>query len=109
MKVALLSACLFVLGLATTGAPAWTTTTPTHPAAQAEQSTKSIAGTVSSIGSDGRSFELMVEQSSGKQTMQFVLDQNSQIQGKVTVGTAVKVEYVAMASQNVVKIVTAQA
>ena len=43
-----------------------------------------------------------------KQTVQFVVDKDTQVQGQVTVGTPVTVEYVAMADQNVAKNITAQ-
>jgi hypothetical protein len=60
---------------------------------QADQS-KSAAGKVSDIGSDKRSFSLAVVDASGKpRAMQFVVDGNTQVQGTVTVGTDVTVQY----------------
>jgi len=49
-----------------------------------------------------------VKQGADKQTLQFVLDQNTQVQGNVKVGTPVTVEYVAMNDHNVAKSITAQ-
>lgn len=57
-----------------------------------QQSTDSMtaSGKVSSIGSDHKSFSLEV---SGGTTMQFVLDQNTQVQGRVSTGTTATVSY----------------
>ena len=59
---------------------------------QAEPATKSVAGKVTSIGNGGTSFALEVEGSS-KQTMQFVVNKSTQVQGQVKVGTLVAVDY----------------
>jgi hypothetical protein len=59
---------------------------------QSEPSTKSVAGKVTSIGSSGTSFAVEVEGSS-KQTMQFVVNGSTQVQGQVKVGTMVAVDY----------------
>jgi hypothetical protein len=59
---------------------------------QAEPATKSVAGKVMSIGSSGTSFAVEVEGSS-KQTMQFVVNGSTQVQGQVKVGTMVAVDY----------------
>jgi hypothetical protein len=75
---------------------------------QSQQATKSVAGTVSSIGNGGHSFALAVNQGDTQQTVQFVVDKDTQVQGQVKVGTAVMVEYVAMADQNVAKNITVQ-
>ena len=50
----------------------------------------SATGKVSAIGSDHKSFTL---QTSGGDTMQFVLDQNTQVQGRVGTGTTATVQY----------------
>jgi uncharacterized protein YggE len=50
----------------------------------------SATGKVSAIGSDHKSFSLEV---SGGNTMQFVLDQNTQVQGRVSIGTTATVQY----------------
>jgi hypothetical protein len=59
---------------------------------QSEPTTKSVAGKVTSIGNSGTSFAVEVEGSS-KQTMQFVVNKNTQMQGHVKVGTLVAVDY----------------
>jgi uncharacterized lipoprotein NlpE involved in copper resistance len=57
-----------------------------------EHAAKSVAGKVTSIGNSGTSFAVEVEGSS-KQTIQFVVDKNTQVQGQVKVGTLVAVDY----------------
>jgi hypothetical protein len=59
---------------------------------QTEPATKSIAGKVTSIGNSGTSFAVEVEGAT-KQTMQFVVNKNTQVQGHVKVGTLVAVDY----------------
>jgi hypothetical protein len=59
---------------------------------QSEPATKSVAGKVTSIGNSGASFAVEVEGSS-KDTMQFIVNKNTQVQGQVKVGTLVAVEY----------------
>jgi hypothetical protein len=51
---------------------------------------QTVSGKVSSIGSDHKSF--LLEVSSGN-TMQFVLDNNTQVQGRVSTGTNATVSY----------------
>jgi hypothetical protein len=69
---------------------------------QTQQSTKSVAGKVAAIGSGGTSFTLEVtgggsdKDSSGKNTLDFVVNKNTQVKGQVKQGTAVTVEYQAM-------------
>jgi len=63
---------------------------------------------VTSIGNDGRSFALEVEQDGQKQTMQFVLDKAAKVQGRVTVGTPVTVEYAMDGGQNLALTITGQ-
>ena len=110
MRKLLLSASLSFIGLMLAGASARTQPVLTAPqlGQRAPQATRSVAGTVSSIGNGGRSFALEVNQGGTKQTVQFVVDKDTQVQGQVTVGTPVTVEYVAMADQNVAKNITAQ-
>jgi len=78
---------------------------------QTQQPTKSISGKVAAIGSEGRSFTLEVSGASTAQgTMEFVVDDNTQVQGRVKQGTAVTVEYMVMESgKNLAVIVTANA
>ena len=75
------------------------------------QASKTITGTIAAIGTGGRSFTLQVAGGkSDSQTMNFVLDENTQVQGKVKVGTPVSVEYQAMAEgQNLAISITVQA
>jgi hypothetical protein len=51
---------------------------------------QTVSGKVSSIGSDHKSF--LLEVSSGN-TMQFVLDNNTQVEGRVSTGTNATVSY----------------
>jgi hypothetical protein len=61
---------------------------------QTQQATKTVLGKVASIGDHGKSFVLEVDNGNGpKQNMQFVLDKNTQVEGHVTTGTMVLVEY----------------
>lgn len=64
---------------------------------QSQEATKSISGKVASIGSGGTSFTLEVTGGgSDKNTMDFLVDKNTQVKGQVRQGTAVTVEYQAM-------------
>lgn len=60
---------------------------------QSQQAAKSVSGKVTSIGDDRRSFVVEVDNGGAKQNMQFVLDKNSQVEGRVTTGSMVLVEY----------------
>lgn len=60
---------------------------------QSQQAAKSVSGKVTSIGDDRRSFVVEVDNGGTKQNMQFVLDKNSQVEGRVTTGSMVLVEY----------------
>jgi hypothetical protein len=62
---------------------------------QSQQATKSVSGKVASIGENGKSFVVEVDNKGGgaKQNMQFVVDKNTQVEGHVTAGTMVLVEY----------------
>ncbi|MGB7435357.1 MAG: DUF5666 domain-containing protein [Candidatus Acidiferrum sp.] len=60
---------------------------------QSQQATKSVTGKVTGIGDQGHSFTVESDSSTNKQTMQFVVDKNTQVQGQVKVGTPVQVEY----------------
>jgi hypothetical protein len=78
---------------------------------QTQQSTKSISGKVATIGSQGRSFTLEVSgESTAQSTMEFVVDDNTQVQGHVKQGTPVTVEYLVTESgKNLAVNVTANA
>jgi hypothetical protein len=110
MRKFLLSASLFSAGVMLAGASARTQpiAAPQSNEQQTEKATKSVSGTVVSIGDKGRSFAVEVNDGDKKQTVQFVVDQETQVQGQVKVGTPVKVEYVAKADQNVARTVTPQ-
>jgi hypothetical protein len=76
---------------------------------QQSQATKSVSGKVASIGDNGKSFVVEVNNGSSKQNMQFVVDKNTQVQGHVTAGTMVLVEYQPMdGGQNLCVKVSAQ-
>jgi hypothetical protein len=103
MRKLLLS--LSLAGLMLTGASTWAHATVDQ---SQQQSTRTVAGKVTSIGNNGHSFGLEVNQGSSKSTMQFVVDKNAKIVGAVRVGTAVTVEYALEQGQNVALTVTAQ-
>jgi hypothetical protein len=54
---------------------------------------QSVTGTVTSIGNDAKSFSMDVDQAGDTKTLQFVVNESTQIQGQVGVGTSVTVEY----------------
>jgi hypothetical protein len=78
---------------------------------QTQQPTKSVSGKVAAIGSGGRSFTLELSgQSTAPSTMEFVVDDNTQVQGHVKQGTPVTVEYLVMESgKNLAVSITANA
>src|SRR5438270_14028188 len=57
------------------------------------EQTKSTSGKVTDIASDKKSFTIEVSDGNAKHAMQFVLDGNTQVQGKVSVGTEATVEF----------------
>ena len=59
---------------------------------QTAPATKSVSGKVSSISDSGTAFTLAIE-GNDKQTMEFVLNQHTQVQGPVKIGSRVAVEY----------------
>jgi hypothetical protein len=76
---------------------------------QTENSTQKVTGKVTSIGNGGHSFALEVNEGNDKQTMQFMVDKNAKVQGKVGVGTDVTVEYTPMeGGQNLALSITPQ-
>ena len=99
MKKFLVSASLAGL-LLLAGVSSWTRSISAQSEPAQPKATKLIAGKVTSIGNDGHSFGLEVDQNGQKQTMQFVVDKNATVQGKVTVGTPVTVEYAMEGGQN---------
>jgi hypothetical protein len=61
---------------------------------QAEQA-KSVSGKVASIASDKKSITLEVDSGNDKHTMQFALNQNTQVTGRVSTGSIATVQYLA--------------
>jgi hypothetical protein len=78
---------------------------------QTQHPTKSVSGKVAAIGSQGRSFTLEISgESTAQGTMEFVVDDNTQVQGHVKQGTPVTVEYLVIESgKNLAVTVTANA
>ena len=86
--------CASLGGMLLVSVPAMSHTSAQNQAGkQSQQAAKSVSGKVTSIGDDRRSFVLEVDNGGTKQNMQFVLDKNSQVEGRVTTGTMVLVEY----------------
>ena len=65
---------------------------PREQQQQPQQTTKSINGKITEIGDQGHSFTLDTV-AGDKQTLKFVVDKNTQVQGQVKVGTMVAVDY----------------
>jgi aspartyl/asparaginyl-tRNA synthetase len=84
---------LALVGFLTAVVPAMAHKTSTQQSQGKQQATKSVTGKVASIGDQGKSFALEVNDGSSKKTMNFVVDKNTQVQGRVTEGTIVAVEY----------------
>jgi aspartyl/asparaginyl-tRNA synthetase len=84
--------CLSLVGFLTAVVPAMAHKATTQDEGK-QQATKSVTGKVASIGDQGKSFALEVNDGSSKKTMNFVVDKNTQVQGRVTEGTIVAVEY----------------
>jgi hypothetical protein len=64
----------------------------TQPKRQNEQA-KSVNGKVTNIASDKKSFTIEVNDGNAKRNMEFTLDANTQVQGRVSVGTDATVEF----------------
>jgi len=60
---------------------------------QRNDQNKTTSGKVTDIAGDKKSFTLEISDGNAKHTMQFVLDGNTQVQGKVSVGTDATVEF----------------
>lgn len=84
--------CLSLVGFLTAGVPAIAHKTPTQNQS-GKEATKSVTGKVASIGNQGKTFALEVNDGTNKHTMNFVVDKNTQVEGRVTEGTIVAVEY----------------
>ena len=84
---------LSLVGFLTAVVPAMAHKTSTQESQGKQQATKSITGKVASIGDQGKSFALEVNDGSSNRTTSFVVDKTTQVQGRVTEGTIVAVEY----------------
>jgi len=74
-----------------------------------QQATKSVSGKVTGIGNQGKSFTVEVGNGDSKQTLEFVVDGQTKVEGHVTTGTMVVVEYQSMdGGQNLCVRVSAQ-
>ena len=62
-------------------------------AQQQNEQSKSASGTVTAIGADKKSFSMDVNDRDTTNNMQFVIDTNTQVQGRVGVGTKATVQY----------------
>ena len=68
----------------------------TPPAAQSgsqSAQSKSVTGKVTSIGNDKKSLSVEVGDGNSKQSMTFLIDDNTQVQGRVHVGTTANIQY----------------
>lgn len=72
---------------------------PSHAASaqsqaqQQNEQSKTASGTVTAIGADKKSFSMDVNDQNSTKPMQFVIDNNTQVQGRVGVGTKANVQY----------------
>ena len=64
-----------------------------QPKQRSNEQAKQANGKVTDIASDKKSFTLEVNDGSSKKTIQFQLDGNTQVQGRVGVGSEATVEY----------------
>jgi len=80
---------LLVSGIALHARPAQQQSQPK----QRNEQTKTAQGKVTDIAGDKKSFTIEVNDGNTKHTMQFVLDGNTQVQGKVSVGTDATIEF----------------
>ena len=96
-------ASLLILGIGSRANSANPNSGQAQSEKQTQQPTKSVAGKVAAIGSGGTSFTLEVtgggsDKGASGNTLDFVVDKNTQVKGQVKQGTAVTVEYQAMAN-----------
>jgi len=73
-------------------APGFTARQQSQSEQQAEQ-TKSVSGRVASIASDKKSITLEVNNGNDKHTMQFIVNQNTQVTARVSTGSLATVQY----------------
>ena len=82
-------ACLLLLGVSPRAGPA---SLQSQSKQQTDQA-KSVSGKVTSIGNDKTTFSMEVNGGDSKGTIQFVVDKNTQVEGRVSVGTDAVVQY----------------
>lgn len=100
---------LLTLGIGASLRPANAQYGKQEPDKQEQKAAKTVSGKVASIGNGGHSFSLTVD-GDNKNTMNFVVDKNTQVNGQVREGTAVTVQYQAMENgQNLATSITANA
>jgi hypothetical protein len=85
---------LLILGLSAPAYPVSAQSQSNQQNQQQSTNAKTATGKVTAIGSDHKSFSMAVSDSNGQpHTMQFVLDNNTQVQGRVGTGTTAIVQY----------------
>ena len=92
IRKCLLSASLGALLILGVSTQAHTAVQQSQSGQQADQA-KQVNGKVSAIASDKRSFSMDVNDGNNTHSMQFVLDEKTQVQGRVGVGTTATVQY----------------
>lgn len=80
-------------GLLLVGAPALIQGQQAQQGQPSQQQAKSVTGKVTDIADNGHSFIVDTGAGASKQTLKFVVDKNTQVQGQVKVGTMVAVDY----------------
>lgn len=91
--------CVVALaGLMVLPVPATSHAASAQPYAQAQaqqqnEQSKTASGTVTAIGADKKSFSMEVNDNNSTNPMQFVIDNKTQVQGRVGVGTKANVQY----------------
>lgn len=80
---------------------------PQQPAQHS--SAKTVTGKVTAVAKTGLAFSMETGNGPAKHSMQFTVDKNTQVQGRVTTGTVAKVKYhVNDTGSNVAETVAAQ-
>jgi hypothetical protein len=107
--------CAAVAAMTVVGAPALTSAAPApqnqqgqqaQPNSQADQ--KTVTGKVTAVGSDRHSFTLETNDNS-KKSMQFLVDNNTQVTGRVGPGATATVQYqTTKEGQNLATVITPQ-
>ena len=92
--------CLATLFLVCFTVAVWSEPLPSQPAVLGSTvENQSIAGKISSVGD--ASFAVDVQKNQDMQTLQFLVDGNTKVEGKLAVGAQATVEYRADAGKNV--------